>query len=178
MFASPSKAAPSGVTTERSNVFVDVSDHLLDGAPIDSGSPAISRPRATASSIVPTQEERPLGEVVVLALDDLDWNPLIVSSSRTYLPGVSGERLGDEERLREEALDLAGPGDDDLVLVRELVDAEDGDDVLEVLVALQDLLHARRRPVVLVGDDAGLEEARDRVERVDRRIDPLLGDRA
>ena len=104
--------------------------------------------------------------------------PLIVSSSLTYSPGRAGEQLGDEERLREEALDLARPGDDELVLVGELVDAEDGDDVLQVLVALEDLLHLRRDVVVLVRDDARLERARRRVERVDGRVDALLDDRA
>ena len=87
--------------------------------------------------------------------------PLTVSSSLTYVAGRAGERLGDEHRLREEALDLAGALHDELVLVGELVHAEDGDDVLELLVALEHLLHARRRLVVLLPDDAGLESARE-----------------
>ena len=78
----------------------------------------------------------------------------IVSSSFTYLPGRARELLGDEVRLREEALDAARAGDDDLVLVRQLVHAEDRDDVLQVRVALEDLLHERRDLVVLVGDDS------------------------
>ena len=53
----------------------------------------------------------------------------------------AGERLGHEERLREEPLDLAARATDQLVVLGQLVDAEDGDDVLEVLVALEDLLH-------------------------------------
>ena len=60
------------------------------------------------------------------------------------LAGAAGERLGHEERLREEALDLAGALHGELVLVGELVDAEDRDDVLELLVALEDLLDAGR----------------------------------
>ena len=68
--------------------------------------------------------------------------------------------------------------DGELVLVGELVDAEDRDDVLQVLVALEDLLHARRRVVVLVGDDPAAEGARGRVERVDGRVDALLDERA
>ena len=103
---------------------------------------------------------------------------MIVSSSLTYSPGRAGELLGDEVRLREEPLHLAGARDDELVLVGELVHAEDRDDVLQVLVALQHLLHRRRDAVVLVGDDPGLERAGGRVERVDGRVDPLLDDRA
>jgi hypothetical protein len=46
------------------------------------------------------------------------------------------------------------------------------------LVALQDLLHATGDVVVLLADDARVEHARGRVERVDRRVDAQLGDRA
>src|ERR1700728_1877634 len=48
--------------------------------------------------------------------------------------GRIGELLGDVERLGQEAADLAGSGDGQLVLFRQLVHAEDGDDVLERLV--------------------------------------------
>ncbi len=102
--------------------------------------------------------------------------PRIVSSSFDVLARAAGEGLGDEHRLGEEALHLAGALDDELVLVRELVHAEDGDDVLQVAVALEDLLHARRRLVVLVRDDARLERPRERVQRVDRGVDGLLRD--
>src|SRR3990172_4353554 len=56
------------------------------------------------------------------------------------LAGRAGELLRDEERLREEPLDLPRPRDDHLVLLRELVHAEDGDDVLKVLVLLDYIL--------------------------------------
>ena len=112
----------------------------------------------------------------MLALDDL-----LEALDRVLEPDVlarrPGELLGDEVRLREEALDAPRPVDGQLVLVRELVDPEDRDDVLQVLVALQDLLDARRRLVVLVGDDSRLERARERRERVHRRVDPHLHDR-
>ena len=55
----------------------------------------------------------------------------------------AGEHFGDMERLRQEALDLARARHGQLVLFRKLVHAEDGDDVLQRLVALQDLLHLR-----------------------------------
>ena len=61
---------------------------------------------------------------------------------RRWSPGAPRERLGDEERLREEALDLPRALNDELVLVGELLHPKDGDDVLELLVALQDLLTA------------------------------------
>ena len=51
----------------------------------------------------------------------------------------AGELLGHVERLREEALDLAGARDGELVFVGKLVDAENRDDVLQIFVALQNL---------------------------------------
>ena len=68
--------------------------------------------------------------------------------------------------------------DDELVLVGQLVHPEDRDDVLQILVALQDLLNRGRDAVVVGGDDPGLERPRGRVERIHRRVDPLLDDRA
>src|SRR5918994_931690 len=46
----------------------------------------------------------------------------------------AGERLRHEERLRQEALHLAGALHGHAVLVRQLVDPEDRDDVLQLLV--------------------------------------------
>ena len=58
----------------------------------------------------------------------ISLKPRIVSSSFTYLPGVpvncSATKFG-----WEEALDAPRARDDELVLVRQLVHAEDGDDV-------------------------------------------------
>ena len=74
----------------------------------------------------------------------------MVSASFTYLPGEAGELLGHVERLRKEPLDLARARHRQLVLVGKLVDAQNGDDVLQVLVALQNALHRLRRVVVVL----------------------------
>ncbi len=100
----------------------------------------------------------------------------MVSSSATKHARRAGEGLGHEERLAQEALDLAGARHGQLVLFGELVHAQNRDDVLQRLVALQDLLHAAGDVVVLFADDVGREHARGRVERVHRRVDALLGD--
>ena len=84
----------------------------------------------------------------------------------------------DEEGLREEALDLPRPRHRDLVFVRELVNAQDGDDVLEVFILLQDRLHGSRHVVVLFAHDARVEHARGRSQRVHGRIDAELDDLA
>ena len=67
----------------------------------------------------------------------------------------AGEHLAHEERLGQEPLHLAGPVDGDAVLLGQLVEAEDGDDVLQLLVALEDLLHPAGHVVVALADDLG-----------------------
>ena len=68
--------------------------------------------------------------------------------------------------------------DDELVLFGELVDAEDRDDVLEVLVLLEDRLHGAGGVVVLVADDARVENLGGRGQRIDGGVDAHLRDLA
>ena len=96
-------------------------------------------------------EERLLGHVVVLAVGDL-VERLDGLGDRDRRALEAGELLGDVGVLRQEPLDPAGPGDDDLVLLGQLVDTEDRDDVLQLLVALQDLLDPDRAVVVVLAD--------------------------
>ena len=77
--------------------------------------------------------------------------------------------------MREEPLDLPGPGDGDLVLLRELVHSQDGDDVLQGLVILEDLLDAARDLVVVHADDVGVHDPGRGVEGVDGGVDSQLG---
>src|SRR5690242_17774106 len=69
-------------------------------------------------------EERLLGNVVELAVDQL-----LEALDRLRHGHVdalqAGEGLAHEERLRQEPLDLPGPGHDDAVLLGELVEPED-----------------------------------------------------
>ena len=76
----------------------------------------------------------------------------IVSASGHVLARLAGEDLGDEERLREEALDAARAVDEQLVVLAQLLDTQDGDDVLQLLVALQDPHDLARDVVVLLAD--------------------------
>src|SRR5579862_3545057 len=165
--ASPSNAGPSGVTTETENF----------GCCAIRGSLAARQLLAALDRLLDRADhvERLLQQVVVHAVEDLGEAADRVIELHV-LPRGARELLGHEVRLREEPLDLAGTRNDELVLVGELVDTEDGDDVLQVAIALQRFLHPCRAPVVLVGDDARLQGARGRVERIDRRIDALLDD--
>ena len=116
-------------------------------------------------------EERLLGHVVELAVDER-LEALDRLLDRHEDAGQTGEDLADEERLRQEPLDLAGPGHRDLVLLGELVETEDGDDVLELLVPLQRPPATRRAHVVVtLAHDLGRQDVRRRRQRVDRRVD-------
>ena len=90
----------------------------------------------------------------------------------------AGELLGHVERLRQEALDLAGARHGQLIFVRQFVDTQNRDDVLQILVALQDLLHALRRVVVLLAENARIENARGGRQRIDGGINAQFRDRA
>src|SRR5438445_764930 len=79
--------------------------------------------------------ERLLGDRVVLALDQLFEAADGVFELHVF-PLEPRKLLRHEERLRHELLDLAGARHRELVFVRELVDAQDGDDVLKVIVFL------------------------------------------
>src|SRR4051812_31994339 len=115
-------------------------------------------------------EEGLLGQVVELAVDQL-LEGLDGLLHRDVDALEARELLAHEERLGEELLHLAGPLDDDLVLFGELVEPEDGDDVLQLLIALQDLLHAPGDRVVVLADDLGRQDPARRRQRVDGRVD-------
>src|SRR5262249_44789850 len=114
---------------------------------------------------VPNHVERLLRQPVVLAVEDF-LEPANRLADGYVLTGVARKLLGDEERLGQEALDLARARHGELVLVGELVDAEDRDDVLQVLVALEHALHLPGDVVMLLADDARLERPAERSERV------------
>src|SRR2546428_1443623 len=120
--------------------------------------------------------ERLLGKVVVLAIEDLAEAADRLLQGHIF-PWSVGEHFGHEERLRQKALDLAGPGQQQLVILRQFVHAKDGNDVLQLLVALQHLLHSTRDSIMLFTHDVRREEPGERIERVARRVDAALHDR-
>ena len=68
--------------------------------------------------------------MIVLAVDNT-FEATDGFLERNVLARGTREHFGDVERLRQEALDLAGAGDRDLVLFRQFIHAENGDDVLQ-----------------------------------------------
>src|SRR5262249_61926066 len=79
---------------------------------------------------------------------------------------------------RQELFNLAGASHSALVFVGEFFDTENGDDVLQILVALENRLHAASNGVVLGADDARIENARVAGERIDRWVDAAFDDLA
>src|SRR5712692_7700651 len=114
-----------------------------------------------------------LRQIVVLSLEDLREAAHRVGDLHV-LALASRETLRDAERLREESLDLASARNRLLVVFRQLLHAQDGDDVLQVFVALHRLLDALCGVVMLLADDRRLDETAGRAERVDGGIDPDL----
>src|SRR3954465_5632005 len=101
--------------------------------------------------------------MIVFAVDDrLERAHRILDLDE--LPGDAGEHLGDMERLGEEALQLAGAVDGELILFRELVHSEDRDDVLKRLVALKRLLDSASSVVMLLADGPRGQHPRGRIE--------------
>ena len=91
---------------------------------------------------------------------------------------AAGEDLAHEEGLGQEFLDLTRAGHGQLVVLRQLVHSQDGDDVLQGLVVLQQLLHSSGHLVVLLSDDSWVEDTRGGVERVDGGVNTEFGERS
>src|SRR6476661_1878002 len=120
-------------------------------------------------------EERLLRDVVQLAVaDGCEALHGVLDGNRGALD--AGELLGGVGVLRQELLDAACTRHHDLVLFGEFVDTEDGDDVLEFLVLLQDLLHADSRVVVVLADVLGIQDAGRGRQRVHGRVQATGGD--
>jgi len=88
--------------------------------------------------------------------------------------GPSGEDLRHEEGLGQESFDLPGSGDSDLIFFGQLVHSQDGDDILERLVVLEQLLDVSGGVVVQLSDDGGIEHSRGRVQGVHGGVDSEL----
>src|SRR4029450_13168191 len=124
----------------------------------------------------PRHPEILLRDLVVLAIHDF-----LEAANRVgnhdVLAIKTSELLGNEEGLREELLNLPRARHRELVLLGKLVDPEDGDDVLQIFVALQNLFDGACHAIVLVAEDPGIENSRGRGERIDRGINSQFGNR-
>jgi hypothetical protein len=88
----------------------------------------------------------------------------------------TSEDLGDSEGLGQESLDLTGTLDGKLVSFGQFIHTKNGNDVLQRLVLLEDLLDLGGGLVVVLADDTGVQHTGLGVERVDSGVDAQLGD--
>ena len=58
-----------------------------------------------------------------------------------------------EEWLRQESLNLSGTGNNNLVFVRKFFHTQNGDDILQFLIALQNSLNAAGYFIVFLAED-------------------------
>jgi hypothetical protein len=119
--------------------------------------------------------KRTLGKVVTLTVQDsLERSDGLLDVDKLALD--TSEDLGDSERLTQEPLDLTGTLDGKLVSFRQLVHSENGNDILEGLVLLENLLDTGGGVVVLLTNDTGVKDTGLGIERVDSGVDTQLGD--
>src|SRR4029078_1032429 len=158
-YASPEKMASSALTTSTGMV----------GAAISIG-PLLQRLRFLEGLFDrPYHVERLLRQRVALSVHD-HVEALDRVFQRDVLAFLAGEVARHRERLRQEALDLAGARDGELVLRRQLVHAENCDDVAQLLIPLQRRLHRAGGVVVILADDVRVDLPRSRVQGVHRRV--------
>src|ERR1017187_1243791 len=119
--------------------------------------------------------ERLLRQVVMLAFDNFA-EALDGIGQRDVLALVAGELLGHVERLGKELLHLPRPRHGEFVFVGKFVDAENGDDVLKILVALQGTFDHLGNLVVVLSDNEGIQNARRGSQRIDGGVDAQRGD--
>ena len=124
------------------------------------------------------EEERLLGHVVELALGDLveRLDGLLIG---TVEPGWPVNCSATQQVLRQEALDPPGPADE-----LSLSSSDSSSMPRMAMMSCRSLYRCRirftslRDAVVLVADVLRVEDPRGRGQRVHRRVDALLGDRA
>ncbi len=90
--------------------------------------------------------------------------------------GHAGKCLRHMEGLGQEPLRLTGAVHKCLILFRKFVHTENRDNVLQLVITLQHLLHLTGNRIMLLADDIGLQNPGTRCKRVNRRIDTLLYD--
>jgi hypothetical protein len=161
LYTGPFSTSPGIMQLARHLVVLQLSENLLT--------------LRLGGSEVANHVEGTLGKVVTLtAQNSLEGSDGLLEVDELALD--TSENLGDSERLAQETLDLTGTLDGKLVSLRQLVHAQNGNDILETLVLLEDLLDTESGVVVLLADNSGVEHTGGGVERVDSRVDTQLRD--
>ena len=83
----------------------------------------------------------------------------------------TSEVRGNVEWLGEEVTDASSSCDDGFILIAKLIDAKDGDDVLELFVTLQEFLDATGDFVMLLSNDGWVKHVRRGFEWINGWVD-------
>lgn len=83
----------------------------------------------------------------------------------------TGKDFCHEERLGREALDLTRASYHQFVFFRQFVHTEDGDNVFQFLITLQDGLNATRGVVVFLTNNQRIQLTAGGIQRVNGRVD-------
>lgn len=104
-------------------------------------------------------EEVFLWDVVEFTCDDHleSFHCIFTFDVDTWSPG---ELLSDKEWLREKSLDFTSTSNSDFIIFSELIHTEDGDDILEFFVSLEDFLDLTSDGIVIFTDDTRREDSR------------------
>ncbi|MPC09777.1 hypothetical protein E2C01_002395 [Portunus trituberculatus] len=90
---------------------------------------------------------------------------------RDKLSGIASEDLSHLERLGEELLNLTSTSHSQLVLLRQFIHTQDGNDILHYL---KNLLDSTGNIVVLMANDVGVHDTGDGVEGIHSGVDAQL----
>ena len=104
-------------------------------------------------------------------------NELIVSSSGTWTPSEPVNTLATSKGCDRKRWILRARATVSLSSFAQFVHPQNGDDVLQRLVALQDALHVTGHLIMLFAHDLRVHQARVAVQRVHGRVDAQFGDR-
>mmetsp|Transcript_20622 Transcript_20622/g.35423 ORF Transcript_20622/g.35423 Transcript_20622/m.35423 type:complete len:548 (+) Transcript_20622:132-1775(+) len=117
--------------------------------------------------------EGTLWKIVIASADNLLESLDGILKAHELSSGTS-ENLSNMEWLTHELLNLTGPAHNKLIILRQLIHTKNGNDILQSLVILEELLGGTSNLVVLVSDHSGIKHTGGGVKRIDSGVDTQL----
>ena len=117
-----------------------------------------------------TLQESLFGEVVYLTVENHS-EPFDCILDAYHHARNACKLFGNGKRLRKETLHTARTVHDQFIFFRKFLHTKDGDDVLQFLVALQNLFHALCYVIMFLSHDVRVKDTGRRSQWIDSRID-------
>lgn len=115
-------------------------------------------------------QESLFGEVVYLTVENHS-EPFDCILDAYHHARNACKLFGNGKRLRKETLHTARTVHDQFIFFRKFLHTKDGDDVLQFLVALQNLFHALCYVIMFLSHDVRVKDTGRRSQWIDSRID-------